>query len=438
MIYPTRNAIILTAAGAPVALLIGLGRPGWWLAGAAWVVFAFGLAFVDALLAASPSNLDANVTAPGSIPTGGRGEARFRAAFSGFRVPRLVEAALETDQGKLVVTPGRTTARIGGKAAEGGFDLEPRRRGLAPLTTLWLRWRGPLGLIWKQTAEPLDRKVAIVPNVAAVKDEAIRMYSRDASFGQRVQIERGEGSEFQALREFQTGMDPRAIDWKQTARHGKLLAKEFRTERNHPIVFALDTGRLMCEPVAGLPRVDHALNGALILAYVALKSGDRVGFFAFDAKPRLVTGSVSGVGAFPMLQRLAASIDYSAEETNFTLGLTQLSGALERRSLVVVFTDFADTTSAQLMIENVARLLKTHLVLFVVFRDEELEGLIEAEPLSPDDVSRAVIADALMRERDLVITRLKRMGVEVLDTPVKSLGPDLLSRYLDLKRRDRL
>ena len=438
MIYPTRNAIILTAAGAPVALLIGLGKPGWWLAGAAWVVFAFGLAFVDALLAASSSSLEATVTAPGSIPTGGHGEARFRAAFTGFRIPRSVEASLETDQGKLVVAPGRATARLNGKTAEGGFDLEPRRRGLAPLTTLWLRWRGPLGLIWKQTAESLDRKVAIVPNVAAVKDEAIRMYSRDASFGQRMQIERGEGSEFQALREFQTGMDPRAIDWKQTARHGKLLAKEFRTERNHPIVFALDTGRLMCEPVAGLPRVDHALNGALILAYVALKSGDRVGFFAFDAKPRLVTGSVSGVGAFPMLQRLAASIDYSAEETNFTLGLTQLSGAFERRSLVVVFTDFADTTSAQLMIENVARLLKTHLVLFVVFRDEELEGLIEAEPLTPDDVSRAVIADALMRERDLVITRLKRMGVEVLDTPVKSLGPELLSRYLDLKRRDRL
>ncbi|HWE44485.1 MAG TPA: DUF58 domain-containing protein [Caulobacteraceae bacterium] len=438
MIYPTRNAIILTAAGAPVALLIGLWRPGLWVAGAAWILFAFGLAFVDAILSASRSTLDVVVTAPGSIPTGGKGEARFRAVFDGWRRPRTVEAALETDQGKLIVTPARGIARVGGKAAESGFELEPRRRGLAPLSVLWLRWRGPFGLIWKQTTEKLDKKIAITPNVAAVKDEAIRMYSRDAAFGQRVQIERGEGSEFQALREFQTGMDPRAIDWKQTARHGKLLAKEFRTERNHPIVFALDTGRLMCEPLAGLPRVDHALNGALILAYVALKTGDRVGFFAFDAKPRLVTGSVSGVGAFPMLQRLAASIDYSAEETNFTLGLTQLSGALERRSLIVVFTDFADTTSAQLMIENVSRLLKTHLVLFVVFRDEELEGMIQAEPLTPDDVSRAVIADALMRERDLVIARLKRMGVEVLDTPVKNLGPDLLSRYLDLKRKDRL
>ena len=79
--------------------------------------------------------------------------------------------------------------------------------------------------------------------------------------------------------------------------------------------------------------------------------------------------------AFPALQRLAAQLDYSAEETNFTLGLTQLAGDLEHRSLIVVFTDFADTTSAELMLENVARLLKRHLVLFVVFRDEELESM---------------------------------------------------------------
>jgi uncharacterized protein (DUF58 family) len=437
MIYPSRNAILLAAAGAPVALVLGLAAPGWWVAGAAWALFAFGLVLADALMGASRGTLDAEVKSPGAIPTAATARAAFTAEFSGRLAPRTIETVLEADP-RLAVTPARETIGVAGKTASGVFELTPRRRGLASLANLWVRWRGPLGLTWKQAVIALNRPVPIVPNVQAVKDEAIRMYSRDASFGQRVQIEQGEGSEFQALREFQTGMDPRAIDWKQTARHGKLLAKEFRTERNHPIVFALDTGRLMCEPVAGLPRVDHALNGALVMAYVALKTGDRVGFFAFDAKPRLATGTVAGVSAFPMLQRLAASIDYSAEETNFTLGLTQLSGALERRALIVVFTDFADTTSAELMVENIARLLKTHLVLFVVLRDEELEGMVAAEPNTPEDVSRAVIADALMRERELVITRLKRMGVHVLDAPVKNLGPDLLSRYLDLKRRDLL
>jgi uncharacterized protein (DUF58 family) len=190
--------------------------------------------------------------------------------------------------------------------------------------------------------------------------------------------------------------------------------------------------------MGGVPRIDRAIDAALILAYVALKTGDRVALFAFDAKPRVASGSVSGVGAFPLIQKLAAGVDYSAEETNFTLGLTSLQARLERRSLVVVFADFADTTSAELMVENVARLLKRHLVLFVIFRDPELEGFTAAEPAEPEDVSRAVVAAALLRERELVVAKLRRLGVHVLEASAERVGPALLDAYVDLKRRDLL
>jgi uncharacterized protein (DUF58 family) len=136
-----------------------------------------------------------------------------------------------------------------------------------------------------------------------------------------------------------------------------------------------------------------------------------------------------------LLQKLAASIDYSTEETNFTLGLTALAGRLDRRAVVVVFTDFADATSAELMIENVARLMRTHLVLFVVFRDEELEALVAKAPVEPDDVSRAVIAERLLRQREGVANRLKRLGAQIVDAPPGGLGPALLNGYLDVKRR---
>jgi uncharacterized protein (DUF58 family) len=233
-------------------------------------------------------------------------------------------------------------------------------------------------------------------------------------------------------------MDRRSIDWKQSAKHAALIGKEYRTERNHHIVCAVDCGRLMSEPMAGLPRVDHAINASLLLAYVSLKIGDRAALFAFDDRPRQASGPVSGVRAFPLLQRLAARVDYSAEETNYTLGLTSLAGRLQRRALVVVFTDFADTTSAELMIENVGRLLERHLVLFVAFRDEELEALVEADPVEVDDVSRAVTAANLLKERELVLTTLRRMGVQVVDAPNAGLGPAVLSAYLDLKRRNLL
>ena len=221
--------------------------------------------------------------------------------------------------------------------------------------------------------------------------------------GFHVQLNRGIGSEFHALREFQTGHDPRQIDWKQSARHNALIVREFRVEQNQHIVAMLDTGRLMSEPLLGQPRLDRALTAILLLFYVSLKLGDRCRLAAFDSQPRLSSGVVSGVRSFGQLQRLAASLDYSAEETNFTLGLTQLSADLEHRSIIFLFSDFSDTTSAELMLENVARLLARHTVLFVLFRDEEVEAMRRAEPRVPEDATRAVIAEGMARERDIVL-----------------------------------
>jgi uncharacterized protein (DUF58 family) len=253
-----------------------------------------------------------------------------------------------------------------------------------------------------------------------------------------MQIDRGDGSEFDALREYATGMDPRSIDWKQSARHRHLLAKEFRTERNHNIVFAFDTGRLMCEPMRGVPKLDRAINAALLLAYVSLKSGDKTALFGFDARPTVTSNVLSGTGAFVHMQRLASRLDYSTEEANYTLALTSLSTKLQRRSLIILFTDFVDTISAELMIENVRRLTKRHVVLFACFEDEQLADMIEAEPRTADDVSRAVIADSLLTDRELVMRKLERLGVHVVETRPERFGADLISRYLDIKRRELL
>jgi uncharacterized protein (DUF58 family) len=233
-------------------------------------------------------------------------------------------------------------------------------------------------------------------------------------------------------------MDRRAIDWKQSARHRQLLAKEFRTERNHNIVFAFDTGRLMCEPLNGVPKIDRAINAALLLAYLSLRSGDKTALFGFDAQPTVTSNVLSGVSAFPHLQQLAAQLDYSVNDANYTLALTSLAARLERRSLVVLFTDFVDTISAELMLENVRRLLDRHLVIFACFEDEQLAEMIEAEPVTADLVSRAVVADGLLKERELVLRKLERLGVQVIETRPERFSADLVSRYLDIKRREML
>jgi uncharacterized protein (DUF58 family) len=437
MIYPTRQGILIAGLGVPLALVFSLVQPGLWILGPAWVVFVLALSLADAALGAPLHRVAVEIDVPATLAVSAEGKLEALVAFERGMAPTLAELALETSD-RLTPVPARRSTKVQGREARARFRLKPNRRGEAPLKRLWVRWRGPIGLVWKQTSPQLDRTVAVIPNLQAVKEQALRLFSRDAPFGAKAQLDRGDGSEFQSLREFQTGMDHRTIDWKRSATHGAVVAKEFRTERNHPIVLALDSGRLMCAPLGGVPRIDRAIDAALMLAYVALKTGDRVALFAFDAKPRVSSGAVSGVGAFPLLQKLATGIDYSAEETNFTLGLSSLAARLERRSLVVVFADFADTTSAQLMVENMTRLLKRHLVLFVIFRDQELESLVSAEPVEPEDVSRAVVAGALLRERELVSARLRRLGVHVLETSVERLGPAVLDAYIDLKRRDLL
>lgn len=436
MIYPTRRAIILTAVGAPATLLVGVLVPGGWIAAGGWLALVLGLTLIDALLGPSRSQVTLEVETPPSVGMIGDAPVTLRAIFAG-AAPRTAQSAMETN-GRLVAEPDRAAMRFAGGVGEMTAKLRPVRRGVGRITSLWVRWPGPLGLTWKQARAAPAREIAIVPNIKAVRDDAVRLFSRDALFGLKAQLESGDGSEFHALREVTGAMDTRAIDWKQSARHGKLLGKEFRVERNHPVAFAIDAGRLMCEPLEGAPRLDHAINAALRLAFVCLKLGDRVALFGFDARPRIFTGFLSGAPAFSRLQRQAARLDYSDEEANFTLGLTQLGLTLERRSLVVVFTDFADTTSAQLMLENVGRLTRRHRVLFVVMRDEELEAITRTEPRTADDVSRAVTAAALLQSRAVVVERLRRQGVQILEAPAASIGADLISAYLELKRADRL
>jgi uncharacterized protein (DUF58 family) len=436
VIYPTRRAVLWSAAGALAALILALVAPPLWPASLSWILVMSALLMVDAALGAPRDRVLIETDFPLAMAAGGAGELTVRVRFAR-RPPGRAELIPEVGE-RLALKPARTALDI--VDGEGGavFDLTPVRRGEGRLEAIWLRWTGPLGLVWKQRTQPVGKIAVITPNVAAVQEEAIRLFSRDALFGVKAQIERGDGAEFNALRDHQAGMNLRAIDWKQSARHGRLLSKEFRTERNHHIVMAMDSGRGMCEPLAGLPRIDLAINAALLLAYVSLKIGDRVGLFAFADKALISTPAMAGVGAFSHLQRMAGRMDYRAEETNFTLSLTQLSASLERRSLVVIFTDFTDPTSAELMLENLGRLMKRHLVLFVTIRDAELEGLALAEPVVSEDVSRAVTAAALLREREVVIGRLRRLGAHIVEAPVDGVGPAVLNAYLDIKRRELL
>ncbi len=433
MISPTPRALALAAALFPLALLPVLVHPrlvGLWLVAGVLLAAALGL---DAILAPAPGRIRLAVEAPESLSVGEPGAATL--VLQAPRRVRGVEVLVDLHRDLVPREARRVDLAAGETRVE--LPLVARRRGTASLDEAWLRWTGPFGLARRRKRVRLGRRVPVVPNLKPVRAAALRFFgSRELTAG--VQVERfvGDGSEFDALVEWVPGLDPRAISWKASARHRKLLCQEFRAERNHQVILALDTGHLMAEPLQGLPRLDHAVTSALLLAYVSLRLGDRVGLYGFDRAARAWAEPQGGVGAFPRLKKLSAQLDYSTDETNFTLGLTELSTRLRRRSLVVVFTEFVDTVTAELMVENLGRLARRQLVLFVALRDPVLDEVALRAPRRLSDVHRSVVASDFVRERERVLARLRRMGVLCVDAAPGDLSSKLVSRYLDVKRRE--
>lgn len=400
--------MLLVAAAAPLALVLGVLLPGGWLAAVALVLALCLLTLIDGLTAPAIRDDDLALAAPGSVEVGAKID------LTGPN-PALAYAA----QATAPLEPQPESTRF-----------IAARRGAARVERVWARVTGPLGLAWRQRSRPLDRTIAVLPDLASVREQGMRQFMRSCQFGTRIRPDSGDGTEFQSLTDFQPGMERRAIDWKASARHFSLLAREFRPERDNSVVFAVDCGRAMSEPVDGLPRVDRAISAALLSAFVALKSGDNVRLFGFAGRPNADSGSVTGTSGLATLHRTAAQIDYGAVESNYTLSLVSLDQRLQRRSLVILFTEFTDPTAAELMIAAAARMLKRHRVLFVLFHDTELERLIDARPASADDIIRANVAHTLLRERRIVIERLRRAGIDVLEAAPDALPLALAERYV--------
>jgi uncharacterized protein (DUF58 family) len=438
VITPTRAAVLAAAAGAPVALAIAALAPEQWYAGLAWPLAVLLLTAIDALRGSGPASASVELALPRTASVGSPVEAEVTIVIGGERPPPAAEVALAPDPRVEFENDGRLWVLLHGGRGTGLTSLVARRRGTVHIDRLWVRWRGPLGLTWKQRSLPCEARLAVQPDLETARTRGAQLFERNALQGLLTQMFSGEGTEFEALVEYRSGMDRRAIDWKQSARHSKLLAKENRVERNAQIVFAVDAGRQMSDPVAGLPRVDRAVSAVLLNAWVALKLGDRVALNAFDSRPRMASGFVAGPGAFVELQRMAARIDYSAEETNYTFALTALAGKLQRRSMIVLLTEFTDLVSAEFLVRAAARLLRTHLLLVVVLRDEELVAMSEKAPVSADDVTRVVTASALLKERLLVITRLRHIGAHVVECEHDRVGDRLVAAYIDLKRKNLL
>lgn len=327
-------------------------------------------------------------------------------------------------------------AALDGGVAQALVPVRAKRRGHWDISAVWLFWPSKLRLLEFVPKVALELSVDVVPNIGLVQSGRITSTVLSTLYGIKENRAIGDGSEFHQLRDFVQGMDVKSIDWKRSARHRTLVAKDLRAERNHHVIVALDNGYLMREEIDGLPKIDHAVTAALATAWAAAIGGDMVGLFTFDARPRLFVSPKPGRLAFARLRTSTAALAYVSAETNHTLALTDLNARTPRRSLIIVFSDFVDTTTAELLVENMAVLAKRHVIIFVALRDPHLENMASASPQNMDAVATLVSTGQLIGERRIVLERLARLGIVIVDAVPAQVTANLISAYLDIKARE--
>lgn len=430
---PSQRLLLLTVGGLAVATLPMLVRPELWLVVfGMWAALAIA-ALVDVLVLyrARPK---LSATPPKMVGVGDPFGLPIAVQLGGaLRLPGTVRAEVEeplaaVSDAKLVATPGHSAHEV---------ELIAPHRGAGRLEALWLRLEGPLGLFARIDRHRLDGPaVSVVPNVRRVRELTLAHFgSQPLRGGLKLERRAGDGGEFDAMVGYVQGMDLRAVDWKSSARHQALRVRRYRLERNQRMVVCVDTGRLMADPIDGLERVDHAVHAAMLLSRTALHAGDLVGLHAYGAEPVAYVPPAGGMRHAAKISEACAGLRSRAEETNHVLGMHTLLKKLRRRSLVVVFSEFTDSTTAELMVEHLGHLARRHLVIFVALDDPAVEAPLRDEPRGPEDLAAAVVAGALRADRRRIQRRLERMGVDVVSGPPGPASLRLLQRYLHVKSR---
>ncbi|MEH0845266.1 DUF58 domain-containing protein [Micromonospora sp. CPCC 205711] len=334
------------------------------------------------------------------------------------------------------VPPERLLRVVAGGEALLPSRLTPTRRGDRPAVALALRSFGPLGLAFRQRAgRPATPPwtLRVLPRFDSRRHLPEKLSRLRVIDGTQVARGRGQGTEFDNLREYVVGDDVRSIDWRASARRSDVLVRTWRPERDRRLVCVLDTGRTSAVRVGDEPRLDTAIDAALLLTVLAARAGDRVDLIAADTAIR---ATVTGHHRPALLGRLVtavAPLQPALVETDFALIVGEVLRRERRRSLVVLFTALEAAPLAEGLLPVLPRLAARHRVVIAAAQDPVLTALTGAAPARREDPYAAAAALRALAERDRVRAALARYGVSVVDAPADRLAPAVADTYLRLK-----
>jgi len=440
--------VVLTGRAGLVALLcvLPIGLSPW--PATAFTILAVSLLLaigVDVALAASPRGLRFTRLGDGSARLGEPVDARLVIEHPG---PRTFRGQVRDAWAPSTRAEPRThpVSLAAGQRVQVTTRLRPVRRGDHRSALVTARSIGPMGLAGRQAGHRVPWQVRILPPFLSRKHLPSRLAKLRELDGMIPVLIRGQGTEFDSLREYVVGDDVRSIDWRATARRADVVVRTWRPERDRRVVIVLDTGRTSAgrvgvDPTAsdpsGWPRLDWSMDAALLLAALASRAGDHVDFIAHDRVPRAGVYNASRNELLAQLVDAMAPLEPALVESDARATVATVSRRFRRRALVVLMTDLNSSALDEGLMGVLPLLSAKHQVLIAAVADPRLDRLA-AGRADAAQVYDAASAERARNDRGLTATRLRRMGIDVVDAEPEDLAPTLADHYLAMKASGKL
>ena len=427
MVLEGRAVLLLLLGLVPVALRPALGTV--WL----WVLAVALLVLADWLLAPGPESVALERRPTDSVRMGQPTQTALVATNTGSRAVRaLVRDAWQPTAG---ATDNRHRVRLApGERVLLSTPLLPRRRGDLRATGVTVRSRGLLGLASRQRTREVAGTVRSLPPFESRKHLPSRLARlRDLDGRAAVRV-RGQGTEFDSLREYVRGDDVRSIDWRASARNRNVVVRTWQPERDRRVVLVLDTSRTSAGRVEDVPRLDSAMDAALLLAALAARAGDRIDFVAGDRRVRSRLRSAGARDVTANLQETMADLEPVIAEADWASLAGAVSGFGRQRALVVLLTPLEPAAVEEGLLPVLPSLTRHHRVVLASVKDPALERLAATRG-TVEEVYDAAAAEQVLVRRRHTADLLRALGVDVVDADAERLPPALADHYLALKAR---
>ena len=316
------------------------------------------------------------------------------------------------------------------------YPVIPPERGQYGFGGLFIRVEGPLGLMARPLKISETEKVSVYPMLQPLRCANLATYRRVAhQWGLRPTRWRGEGREFESLREYVEGDDPRKIHWKATARFDRPIVQQYQVEKNQIVMILLDVGRLMSAVSEGKTKLDYALEAALHLAHTALVGGDQAGILAFADRVISFIPPKRTVQQLQFILKGTLSLRPLLVEPQYEQAILWVRTKLRRRSLVVIYTDLLDEVASENLLSAVSLLRPLHLPLCVAIRESEWDKLLQDPPTKVQNVYERAVLQELLHQRSKALGGLVQKGALAMDLPPSKVSIGTMERYLEVKRR---